>query len=1035
MQESFDIIRTLNPNTSEKLSGQKINGYLVVCKEQIDLIGTIKSDELNSANMFLHGDEETEQALSNASQELLFKKDHIRDMVRQAKLADLSGLLLQLDKTICDLKRALEIQGCIESIKIESLISHITAIHYYLWYFNKNSVHIKHVLTALRQLYENGNKIISPLIYSPQVSDKPVGDDTTKQPKFDVLTHELRSYQEQHFLNKDEHFDDFLRRLWELSLSHHTIQKKIFISYAWPVESWTIYLLKENQKIQNFLNKKNIRSFALILVGEKQTRKVFFLMERELLKSGNELVEARVELSQQEAEHLSPHTTKEVELNNIPANMPTLIEKLFHLTERPTKNFVDLLALHLVYAGFIVYHDLITEPGGALNDHMDKILNDTDIVLVISTRTYVYKRKDNNSGVSCEYRKIIKRIEMAKRKEKKPLIVIPVLLNDKNYCPGDLPQRVEIRFNNTYVEPLKLLLTKLYEFSPIPQAEVQKQMSTLFEEFIHKQEIVGHAKQLIANLRPEEKIPEKLKINLSEIKQLIESHKNLIIRKNALENAMQHGSIEVIIILLTIVNIKWNPSEESKSTLFHLAAYYDRHDVLDLLFRHFPSDSLNKIIDITPAHVAIKKDHLNSLKIILAYLPATIFLNDALGNSLLHYATKHNAVKCALHLENLRVDLKVKNNAGLSALAGEENASLKERLFVEREKSKRMQSQSRALVWTKHQGYNCHINVVIGESILSMSEYVKCELLLHFLNPTQNLSLPFTEYIEQTIKAQQLNKDILALYAIQYTFSWHCNFICNFDVISELVEDNSWMYQKSDSGLNNAEDINSVGCLKNTEINSVLKLLFNLCILGTNNFFNGMPAAYWAAKYNSVRVLKFFHETCPNELEYISARGENLLHVAAKNTDPKALDYLLTVLPRDKQHAEDNDHRTYRYYAQETAKDRLLQNKRDKKSGKEHVELMEDEIPEDILKERGDMSRTELIEEQKKAHEQYQNQKRRSKEEVSKDSHHGKSDSAKKHKSEDTKTLGKFGIHATPSNKSKANIERKDPSFASRSLK
>jgi len=135
--------------------------------------------------------------------------------------------------------------------------------------------------------------------------------------------------------------------------------------------------------------------------------------------------------------------------------------------EKWTKTFVEKLVSHLVSAGLKVYLDEFNSNiGNELSRFMEKIA-EVDHVLLISSRTMQHKLGIKTSGVNCELKQILSRLQKEPDLERKKFIM-PVLLNNSNYCHKRFLNLAEISFcKEPYLIAMQKLLCQIYQFGKI----------------------------------------------------------------------------------------------------------------------------------------------------------------------------------------------------------------------------------------------------------------------------------------------------------------------------------------------------------------------------------------------------------------------------------------------------------------------------------------------------------------------------------------------------------------------------------------
>lgn len=126
-----------------------------------------------------------------------------------------------------------------------------------------------------------------------------------------------------------------------------------------------------------------------------------------------------------------------------------------------TKDFVLLLAKHLISAGQMVYLDQIGS-GKLLYGFITEKIEKADHILVICDRTMNYEfNEDGFSGACFEYVKYID----CYRRERKPRFIMPICLNEKSNTPGLVSLFAEVSvYKEGYLDCLKVLIKNTYGF-------------------------------------------------------------------------------------------------------------------------------------------------------------------------------------------------------------------------------------------------------------------------------------------------------------------------------------------------------------------------------------------------------------------------------------------------------------------------------------------------------------------------------------------------------------------------------------------
>lgn len=156
-----------------------------------------------------------------------------------------------------------------------------------------------------------------------------------------------------------------------------------------------------------------------------------------------------------------------------------------------TRSFVKNLAKHLIYAGIKVYFDRYhSGVGNDLNSFMQKIIHEADQVIVLDTKTWLYKAtKDGQTGVKFEYEQIKNAIEKHKLDDQKfttTEFITTVIATDYRNCHELLKEADEINFYKLgYLSGIKQLISKLYNFE-------QKAFNEKWKALLEKYQLVNN---------------------------------------------------------------------------------------------------------------------------------------------------------------------------------------------------------------------------------------------------------------------------------------------------------------------------------------------------------------------------------------------------------------------------------------------------------------------------------------------------------------------------------------------------------------
>lgn len=740
------------------------------------------------------------------------------------------------------------------------VVSHLESIRHFLENRSKGSTNIFREIEKLSYLIEPGKKLISQsslLSNNPEQSKDAIAsneenNEATTLSNEDNVNGELEYFNEQQNLGHD--FKEFLQTIWAEIIDNGCVSKKIFISYAWPTLWQSIYLIKSEDALDKVIQKFGNQNAAfVILAGENDYRTAYFYIGNHWLQnSNNKKIRANLVLNGLESKILQPQLEPviiELEKGEYKSSLPDLNKKIHQLIEQYTQIFVRTLASHLSHAGLIVSYDLQTSAGQWLNTHMSKI-KEVHYVMVISTRTLAYKLKREESGIFRENGLILERQHFSKIP-----FIIPVLLTNRNYCTAPIPKLVEIRFERGYLHGLRQLITDIYGFNKSPDNTIQSRIEKMFMHYSANQTNKIYQSCVMMDFNPKGASVDKF--TLAQIQELLCKYCTQSLTLDKLIDAIKNHDIELIIILLNIAKNIAHHHDSHGWNAYHWAAYYDKSDVIELLWEHYPEliisktkeptayFSFNAISGETSLHIALKNKKFSAFKTIVdKYQPALNEI-DKLGNTPLHLCAEKGLIEF--------IEYAISKGASISQLNSQNRSPL------DMCKNKELQDKMRA-DYIRQQNANKYKNDQWNADNKLIPPVAKSDV---------NISPTFShrEAYNSWDRSLKHGKHSDAIRSIRHLFARNYHKIFNLDqLFSESV---------------NKEEIN------------LFTLLCGLDLINIKTFIDGTHGFFWSLTNSKRNIFKLLWLYYPDQHEIITDDNQNVLHIAVRYGQLEAIETLV----------------------------------------------------------------------------------------------------------------------------------------------